>query len=219
METRLGRVGLSLALLLSTACAGGMALGGSSENAQRARRAAAALERDDFTAAHDDLSWLLSRCDAGEHRRRALLVLAAAALDPANPMFSPREAARASAAYIVSPNVDEDQLPLARSLHRLAADLGGFEGAPDLDGEGESAKPVPYACAEGGTGGQRSLPASPSTGPTTRYRALEFAAAIRSDSLTALRAQADSLRSELDRITKLLREDIAPTSPDNDGRR
>jgi hypothetical protein len=217
METRLGRVGLSLALLFSAACGGGLALGGSSEATQRARRAAAALEREDFTAAHADLSWLASQCQAGEHRRRALLLLATTDLDPANPMFSPREAARASAAYIVSPDADEDRLPLTRTLYRLAADLGGLEGAPDGDEEGTSAEPVPYECAEGGAGGQRSLPAMPSTGPTTRYRTLESAAAIRSDSLTALRAQADTLRSELDRITNLLREGIAPTRPDNDG--
>lgn len=216
METRLGRAGLSLALLASTACAGGMALGGSTEPAQRARSAAAALERDDFTAARVDLSWLASQCQAGEHRRRALLLLAAADLDPASPMFSPREAARASAAYIVSPGADEDRLPVARSLFRLAVDLGG--DGPYVDEGGEIAGIGPYAC-EGDAGDPAlSLPAMPSTSPTTPLQKLESAAAIRSDSLTALKAQADSLRSELDRITNLLREGLAPTSPDNHGR-
>ncbi len=215
METRLGRAGLSLALLVSTACAGGMALGGSSEAAHRARRAAAALERDDFTAARVDLSWLASQCQAGESRRRALLLLAAADLDPASPMFSPREAARASAAYIVSPGADEDRLPVARSLYRLAVDLGG--DGPYVDEGGEIAGIGPYAC-EGDTGDPAlSLPATPSTSPIP-FRTLEYAAAIRSDSLTALKAQADSLRSELDRITNLLREGLALTSPDNHGR-
>jgi hypothetical protein len=218
METAVRRLGLSLSLLLSTACAAGTAFGGSSDAAQRARRAAEALERDDFTAARDDLALLAFQCEPGVHGRRALLLLAATALDPANPTFSPREAARASAAYILSPDADQDQLPIARSLYRLAVDLGA--NGPHVDEDWASAGIGPDSCTEGDAGDPaRPLPAMPSTSATAPFRSLQSTAVIPSDSLAAVRAQVETLRSELARITRLLREGLAPAGSGNDGGR
>lgn len=207
-STSAQRTCLALTLLLTTACVGGFAMGGPSEAAERARRAAVALDREDFPAAHVDLFWLASRCDTGAHRLRALLLLSSSGLDPANPMFSPPEAARAAAAYLLARDGDEDQYPMARALYRLAADLGGLEGHPSALEEAGSTAAAQFDCQEGDEGG-RPLPALPGTSPTP-LRALQAVAESNPDSLSALRAQADSLRAELDRITSLLREDAAP---------
>jgi hypothetical protein len=187
--------------------------GGSSEAATRASRAEQALDREDFTAARADLTWLASRCDSGKRRRRALMLIAASDLDPASPHFSPREAARAAGAYLHDADADAHELPVARALFRLAVDLVELQGgraARDAIGSGA------YDCAEAGASGARELPAQPSTSAVSSLRG---ATAGRSDSLTVLRVHADSLRSELDRITSLLREGTAPARAEPGGRR
>jgi hypothetical protein len=68
--------------------------------------------------------------------------LAAAELDTENPHGSPRAAALLAAGYLVLPDAEADQLPVARAMYRLAADRGGLsegagEGAADEDGAGE----------------------------------------------------------------------------------
>jgi hypothetical protein len=210
------RTYLTLTLLLTTACAGRSVMGGPAEAAERARRAAVALDREDFPAAHVDLFWLASRCDTGAHRLRALLLLSSSGLDPANPMFSPPEAAHAAAAYLLAPDGDDDQRPVARALYRLAVDIGGLEGRPSAHEEGGSATAAPFDCMEGDEEEDRPLPALPGTSPTP-LRLLQTSAESDPDSMSALKAEADSLRAELDRITSLLREGAAPAVAGNGG--
>jgi hypothetical protein len=88
-------------------------------------RATAALSRDDFPVAEGELAWLASRCDTGDRGRTALLLLAAAELDPANPNGDVDDAAYLSASYLQLPSLPEDDAQLARTLYRLALDRGG----------------------------------------------------------------------------------------------
>lgn len=208
-------VALVAVAFAATACAGVSRTGQTSASAARARAAEDALQQDDFVAARDDLAWLASRCEAGTHRRRALLLLAATDLDPANPMFSPRESARASAAFIVTPEVDGHELPVARALYRLATELGGlaYIEASEEDATAMAAS----ACVAGRSEGElRPLPALPTVGPATRVQVIEAKSAAQSDSLALMRTQTDSLRSELRRISDLLREGTAPALNGNE---
>ena len=201
----------------------------------REQRAAAALEREDFEGALADLVWLASRCEAGEHRLRALLLLAAAQLDPMNPAASSHVAAGAAATYILSANAPPEGLPLARALYRLAADRSGLDPARPVGGGTSAwfahAWPVwlawlawPSCPGAGASGPIRSLPGLPPTSTAERMSTLEATLVSRSDSLAAATARLESLTSrasalaerasvleaELARIESILRDDAAP---------
>jgi hypothetical protein len=207
-------LGLSLVALVFAACAGRSSVARGSEAAARAQRAAEALEREDFPAARDDLSWLVSRCDAGRYRRNALLLFAAVELDPMNPAASAHTAARMAGAYLLLPDADQDQLPVARALYRLATDLAGL-GADDVRSDLASSEGESDGCAaEQERDPSRSLPAVPSTPTAARINALESALSSRSDSLAVLYTHADSLRTrvstleaEIQRVADLLKNE------------
>ncbi|HUF75008.1 MAG TPA: hypothetical protein VMM35_01960 [Longimicrobiales bacterium] len=200
----------------------------------RTERAVSALEHEDFEGALTDLVWLASRCEAGEHRLNALLLMAAAELDPMNPAASPHVAAGAAATYLLSADAAPERLPLARSLYRLAADRRGL--APERPGEEGSAQfahawPVwlawlawPACPGADAPRPVRSLPGVPPTSTAERMSALETSLTSRSDSLTAATARlealtsrtsalaerASALEAELARIESILRDDVAP---------
>ena len=227
---------LALVALAGAGCAAlGPGAGAPPEPVAREQRAVAALDRDDFESALGDLVWLASRCEAGEHRLRALLLLAAAELDPMNPAASAHVAAGAAATYILSADAPHEGLPLARALYRLAADRSGLDPASPVGG-GESAWfahawPVwlawlawPACPGAGAAGPIRSLPGLPPTSTAERVSALEASLASRSDSLAAATARLESLTSratalseraadleaELARIRSILRDDAPP---------
>ena len=215
----LGRLGLLVAALSCAACAtvgaGASTLPGSAATrgapadlGTREQRVLAALAKEDFEAARSDLLWIASRCEAGARRTQALLVLAAAELDPTNRMGSPRAAAVAAAADLQSADASADQLPVARALFRLAADRGALDS-------GASAEPtvalVELAVSCGGdVEPSRGLPSVPPTSLAQRIDALEAALASRSDSLAVVTTRVGTLEAELRRIASILRDDAMP---------
>jgi hypothetical protein len=187
-----------------------------------------ALLREDFAAARPTLLELAGRCRTGEHGRRAVLLLAAAELDTGNEAGSPQTALQLARSYLLLPNAPREEVVLARSLYRLAADLGGLEETAQAS---DSLRLGPYVaprfegCESIPELTYRPLPATTAQTLADRERALETSLAARSDSLAArshsLAARSDSLavlrnalsasrqrvtelESELDRITQLL---------------
>ena len=173
------------------------------------QRAVAALAEGAYDHARADLLWLASRCDAGEHRMRALLLLAAVDLDPMNPVGSARAAAVASGAYIRSAEASPDRLPVARALFRLAADRGALD--PRSEGDASVAL-MELAVACPGTPFPRDLPSVPPTSAPQRMSTLAAAISSQSDSLTAATARVRELEAELQRIRSILRDDLTPLS-------
>lgn len=168
----------------------------------RARRAFDALHLDAFPVARNDLQWLAARCEAGERGRRALLLLAAAELDPQNRLGSPHRAARAAASYLLLPDADGEHVPLARALYRLAID----RGATPADAQALAGEDGPLFAGRFDTcdadvpvDPTLSLPTTPVETTAARMQALEAAA-------DSLRVHADQLETELERISELLRE-------------
>lgn len=170
-----------------------------------------ALEHDDFATARRVLTELIARCDSEATRREALLLLAAAELDPANIERSPRDAAGLAATYLLTSDADETMLPVARTLYRLAADVGRLTehdgGTAALLAEGGAID----SCGAYTGDSAHALPET-ATPTSARIRSLESALATRSDSLEVLSAHADSLHSrvaaleaELERVGGLLR--------------
>jgi hypothetical protein len=94
-----------------------------------ARLATGALLADDFESARAALHSLATRCSAGAHGRRAVLLLAAAELDVANANRSPAAAAWWAERYLLLPDTPREEVILARALYRLAVDYGGLEGS------------------------------------------------------------------------------------------
>lgn len=218
------RVPVSLRLLVAAlscaACAtipgpapGSLATRGSpADLGTREHRALTALAQEDFAAARGDLLWIASRCEAGEPRMRALLLLAAADLDPTNSGGSPRAAAVASAAYLLSDDASPDRLPVARALFRLAADRGALD--PGVRGDPAAALvELAVSCASDTGDPSRGLPSVPSTSLAERIGALEEALSIRSDSLSVVNHRVGALEAELQRIASILRDDALPMPP------
>lgn len=231
---------LPVALLVSsaTACASVRSYlrAPSPEPETRYTSAVEALDGAHFRNARADLAWLVGRCEAGRWGRRALLLLAAADLDPRNPHRSPEEAARLAGLYLRLPWAERDAAPLANSLYVLALDLSpgrdrtarrGASSVTVADADPAPARdPLRVAtrfehCDGGGTPGRsRGLPAY--QGPTIAERTAELEArlAAQRDSLDRARAHIVSqdkdiagLRADTARIHKLLRGGEGPYRP------
>lgn len=206
---------MKLGVLLVAACSlSACALRGSgpdnTDPDYRARRAFDALHLDAFPLARTDLQWLAARCETGEHGRRALLLLAAAELDPQNRRGSPDRAARAAASYLMLPDAEGEHVPLARALYRLAIDRGARPADAEAAYAGEDgplfAGRFDTCEAEGPVDPTLSLPTTPVETNAARMQALErsfLALRVESDSL---RIRARELEKELERIGELLRE-------------
>jgi hypothetical protein len=181
--------------------------------AVQARMAVMALLREDFASARPTLLELVGRCQAGEHGRRAVLLLAAAELDTGNEDGSPRTALQLARAYLLLPNAPREEVLLARSLYRLAADLGGLEDtapAPEAP-PGVEVAPRFDGCDSALELAYRPLPATTDETLAGRERRLEASLAARSDSLATVRSalaasrqRVEELETELARITQLL---------------
>ena len=203
-----------LALVLVGGSWGGCALNPpgseSGDPAYRAQRAYDALHLDAFTVARNDLQWLAARCEAGAHGRRALLLLAAAELDPQNPRGSPHRAAWAAANYLLLPDAEDEHVPLARTLYRLAIDRGATpadvmatfasDDPPLVAGRFDTCDTrLPVASAG-------SLPTTPTETSAARMQTLEASVVDLRMEADSLRLHAAELETELKRITALLRE-------------
>jgi len=201
------RLGLLLAATLTALSCATLGGGGGegAETRERLSRAVLALDRSDFGSATADLEWVASRCRSGARRQAALLLLAAAELDVRNPHRSPDRARWHAEAYLSSPGIPEEELPVARTLYLLAVDMGGTTAVGDAaaapntatDGKGDADVASPPVadglggCDEGGSGDHPPLPAY--TGPTTAGR------------LATLQDSVDLLQAEIDRVHKLLK--------------
>ncbi len=188
--TRASRV----AVVLGTTLLWGCATGAPPNPTQELRAAVADLEQDEFGPARAALLDALSPCTTGPDGRRALLVLAAADLDPANPDGSPNEAALAAARYLSLDAPSPHERVLARALFRLALDRGG---SAEPSGSGRTALGAAECGSQQSVAGRAPLPAAPKPSTVDRMRALQRRARIQADSLEALEA-------EIQRITHLL---------------
>lgn len=209
-----GRTAMKLGVLVFvasslSACALHAPRPDTSDPGYRARRAYDALHLDAFPVARNDLQWLAARCETGERGRRALLLLAAAELDPQNRRGSPHRAARAAASYLLLPDAEGEHVPLARALYRMAIDRGATPAdVQDFAGEdGPSFAGRFDTCDAGGAvDSTLSLPTTPVETNAARMQALEASVlALRTES-DSLRVRAEQLETELERISELLRE-------------
>lgn len=202
----------SAALLLAVGCATGGVVPGVEEAGTRERFDAAtrALQAGDFEAAGTGLRELASSCDAGGYGRQAVLLLAAAALDPRNPAGSADEAARLAAHYLGLQEEGAGDRAVAETLFLLALDQGGrSEVAGAADGETivSGLAPRYHDCAA-------AVPDSSAVEPTALP---ELPGLSTADLLVRIRTERDSLaerttelEAELERIRRLLREGVRP---------
>ena len=171
-----------------------------------------ALADESFPEARRALLALGADCHAGSYGRDALLLLAAAELDTGNAEGSPALAAHLAAAYMRLPDADPKDIPLARALYRLGADLREADLGDDLAGELPTVAPRFDDCDARGTGERSaSLPTTPRRW-ATHIHALRDLLAEQGDSLTVARSELArqaqelvELRAEIERITELLK--------------
>jgi hypothetical protein len=143
-----------------------------------------------------------------------MLLWAAAELDPGNSSGSPRLAAHLAGAYLLLPDAADDGRILARTLYRLAADLGGLAELP----AGADVPTVPPlanrfdVCGLGFTDDTaRPLPSLTPATTAARVSAPDAELTAYADSVGVLRsrdaaqrARIGELEAELQRITQLL---------------
>lgn len=199
---------LALTLSLVTgACAAGPSRR-LADPSDRMRAAYAALERDDFANATQQLWAVTYRCEQDEETRRALLVLAAAKLDTGNPTGSPHDAARLTEVYLGLPDTDPPQRVLARTLHRMAVLL---EASSPSGPGGDYTDP-----ALAGLGACVLLAQPESVEPpdmATDTASAPWARAMTAHS-AALRRRVHELEAEIERITQLLTDGTASIHED-----
>lgn len=177
---------------------------------QRASRASAALQQEEFDLARRDLLALATDCGAGSHGRQALLTLAAAELDTGNPDRSPALAAYLAERYLLLPDRVSEDVPLARALYRMGTDLAGPVPPGSLELPAVAAR---FDACHGSavTRSMHALPATPAP-VSTRFAMLHRELAARADSLalvdaelTLTRSKVAELEAEIERITELLK--------------
>lgn len=168
-----------------------------------------AMVARDYSQASERLWPLALWCEAGDHGRRAVLLLATAALDPRNPQSDADEAARLAARYLEIPGIGSEDRILAETLYLMALDRGGSAGGP-ASVEREPA----LRFGDCGAGAPRRAEAEPRE---TEEVLPTLPDAPAPDVLRRARAQRDSLRervteleAELERIREVLRQGISP---------
>lgn len=208
-----------LTVLVGWSCAVGVGGVGRSSGSGQERAALGdgirALEAGEYEAAAGRLGWLASRCESGLLGRRALLLLATAALDPRNPDASPDRAARLTAHVLGLPGADPEDRVVAEALYLLSLELGGrvpvAEGGAGSGGghaEGDLAfrfQDCRIADAEGSTPPPQ-LPTLPGSPMALLYAQIR----VERDSL---QARVTELEAELARIREILNGDL----PEDEG--
>lgn len=225
MKARAYAAGLVLVVALAGCASVGRQPDGAGPEA-RAERAMEALEREAFATARFELLALAGDCSAGRYGRDALLLLAAAELDTANPDRSPRRATHLAGAYLLLPDAEPEELPVARALYRLGVELtvpavspADVVPMPPVASRFDTCDPARVAVSS------RALPDTPSS-REGRLAALRAELVARTDSVARLRSElaatsADlaatghelaatsdelaELQAEIERITELLK--------------
>lgn len=196
------------ALLLCAGCAMGSGAPQVPED-HGLTRGIEALVAGDYAEAGTRLREVASRCEAGAPGRRAVLLLATAALDPRNPDASPDDGARIAAYYLDLPGAEAGDRTVAETLYLMARGFGVAPGGsvgPDtaahgaVQGLASRFRACGVAGAESGAGPARPLPEL----PDTAYPARSLAERDR------LAARVAALEAELRRIRALLQEGVVP---------
>lgn len=209
-----------LLLLGSGACASTPVGSDGVDPRVRSRSALVALSSESFAEARTALLALGADCTAGSFGRDALLLLAAAELDTGNPEGSPTLATHLAGAYLRLPGADPREIPVARALYRLAADLHEADLPDDFADELPPVAPRFDQCDTGPTNeGPATLPTTPRRW-TTHITALRDLLAEQGDSLAVARSTLDrqaeeivELRAEIERITELLKSGTPGRQP------
>ncbi|HEX7051552.1 MAG TPA: hypothetical protein VF188_15200 [Longimicrobiales bacterium] len=94
---------------------------------ERLARGLAALDREDYRSAFDDLVWVYTHFPDEPEGRRALLALAAAELDPRNPSRRLGVGSDLVADYLRTPGTPSWTHPVAETVYLLALELGAAE--------------------------------------------------------------------------------------------
>jgi hypothetical protein len=122
-------------------CASARITGPELPPAERLSTSLVALQEADYANAYDNLLLVRSVCGDSPMGQQALLVLAAAELDPRNPERHIELAAEFAAHYLGLPNRAAWAEPLAESLYLLSMEIGAADavgsllGAADADGD------------------------------------------------------------------------------------
>lgn len=86
-----------------------------------------ALERGDYAQASLDLGWVATHHADDKVGRHALLAVSALEMDPRNPKRRLALGADLTQAYLLNRGIEDWTLPIARTLHLLALELGAAE--------------------------------------------------------------------------------------------
>lgn len=178
-----------------------------------------ALEEGEFDAASESLWRLASWCESGSYGRRALLVLAAATLDPRHRGSDPGEAARLAARYLQLPRVLPEERIVAETLYLMALARGGaVPGAQASAAGGEEGREpaLRFSDCDAPGGGATvagseplpELPIPPAPELVRRARAERDALRARVGELETANGE---LQAELDRIRSILRQGVPDT--------
>jgi len=112
-----------------------------------------ALEAADYSIAYDNLIGVRSVCGDSPIGQQALLVLAAAELDPRNPQRQIELAAEFAAHFLGLPNRAAWAQPLAESLYLLSMEIGASDAVGTMlggGGIGDDGEPVTAMVATAG---------------------------------------------------------------------
>ena len=179
-------------------------------------RSGPVLVADAYPAETADLRELAAMCEAGAAGRRAVLLLATAALDPRNPDADADRAARLAAVFLGLPRARGDERALAETLYLLALDRGAVVDTPadTLNADSSSAmstaegpgEPLRVAARFHDCSADVGRATAPDALPTLPGEPLAGAATERD----SLQARVRELEAELERIRTLLQEDVTP---------
>ena len=130
---------LVLGVPFVAACASAPTTDSGLEPTERLSTGLIALEEADYNIAYDNLLEVRSVCGDSPLGQQALLVLAAAELDPRNPERQIELAAEFAAHYLGLPNRAAWAQPLAESLYLLSMEIGASDAIGTLLGENDDA--------------------------------------------------------------------------------
>lgn len=119
----------------ATACATAPATNPGLQPADHLTSGLVALEAADYNIAYDNLLEVRSVCGDSPMGQQALLVLAAAELDPRNPQRQIELAAEFAAHYLGLPNRAAWAQPLAEALYLLSMEIGASDAIGTLIGD------------------------------------------------------------------------------------
>ncbi len=174
------------------------------------RQGVDALGSGHFREAHEDLSWVYTHYPEQDVGRRALLVIAAAEMDPRNPDQRLTVGARLLERFFAPDSIAGWQEPVAESMYLLALDLGARDTAAGATTD--SAGAADSAAGASGMDAAGATPRLPRASLAHRLRNAEIlrdSLAERNAAMAAhmkeLEGQLTDAKKELERIKKTLK--------------